>query len=822
VWLDGDAGKYWRISTKMAQTQGGTPHDTLRMDHYIFALDDAGGNLGGFRWLGEIRQPSYIAPPTGSKTLIAPTANTFTDSSGNVWSFGSAAEANGNYIAYKNGVSTGGAGIELIQDGINNNIYIYNAQGVWFTYRGGSYLVQLPPTDLNWRAFSGVTWRVGGGSPTPLVWPYTSQAFTATVPAASTTAANNYYTGTPGDHNVVPVYVTGGNLPAPLSPGQIYFAVVNSDPHAVTFDWNPSGSGESAITLTGPGSGTIVPVPIVMPFQRLPFATADGMMSFFKGTGSISAETRLRATIDQAYWVSTGLIPPYDLAQRTKISDTTYAYNWTPVSIGDLAQAQSGGGDHPELGPIPNDGAIEFFKQSKAALKLTRIIGFAQGLQPFDFRDFITDAPANLNNITYTGLPPPENLQWGYAAPAGFNPPPQAAQAAMGFDATSSEHRPGYSVWAYFRTGELQFLDRLVEAGNSGVLMWPLGDRNPSGSYPYPVAGVVTAWRDEYRSMGWANTWLQVAALLYPYDPNNPTALSFDGTQEGKYLNDLADANIAFPVGQLAAGATIYGAQNAYIQSRGLWTPFQAGTGYQRDGPEWQNAIILNGYCYAAARGNAKAKAWLSTMATRWSYIINTFGGWHLYHYYERIGTQEANAVYPNHVGRSMIGDDAHYVISISGAGPTITWAAGSPGTFTLNSLPGNGWAPGNGDTFIPYSLRGGASAGDFPPEMDNNTPYYVVNYRYPTFNLATSPGGRGITISGRGTLISDYRAKNPPANNFPSFGSDYALQIRLIAYWAAKLGATGMRSVQTDTDYRLNNTPGASVLNQGARYVVH
>ncbi len=66
--MDGGAGARWTIKTKMAPTVGGTPDAELVVTHRIFALSNASGGLGGFRWFGEIRNPFYA---TGAKTYIA-------------------------------------------------------------------------------------------------------------------------------------------------------------------------------------------------------------------------------------------------------------------------------------------------------------------------------------------------------------------------------------------------------------------------------------------------------------------------------------------------------------------------------------------------------------------------------------------------------------------------------------------------------------------------------------------------------------------------------------------------------------------------------
>jgi hypothetical protein len=103
VYLDGAAGKVWRIETEFAQSAGGAAHGQLYCYHYVAALQDASGNLGGMRYLAKVAQPWYNvtspAPawysysavavawtggPGGSHALVWPFVSpTFTGSSGN-------------------------------------------------------------------------------------------------------------------------------------------------------------------------------------------------------------------------------------------------------------------------------------------------------------------------------------------------------------------------------------------------------------------------------------------------------------------------------------------------------------------------------------------------------------------------------------------------------------------------------------------------------------------------------------------------------------------------------------------------------------------
>ncbi len=61
VWLDGAAGTAWKITTNMTLggSGAGAADGQLVFDHYVIALNNSGGTLGGFRWYGCIRQPWY-------------------------------------------------------------------------------------------------------------------------------------------------------------------------------------------------------------------------------------------------------------------------------------------------------------------------------------------------------------------------------------------------------------------------------------------------------------------------------------------------------------------------------------------------------------------------------------------------------------------------------------------------------------------------------------------------------------------------------------------------------------------------------------------
>lgn len=761
-WLDGDAGTAWRIETRLAQSPGGTAHASLQYTHYLIALTNPSGGLGGYRWLGQLRQPEYNF---------------------------SAAPA----IA---------------------------------------------------AAFDGITISIGAGAPPIWTWPFTDQAFATTGGGATTqtNGINNYYSGAGaamalGNANVVPVTFSGASLPAGIGAGQSLFALAGSDQRSVVFCSIGTCDSQDFWPLTGNGTGLMHPVLMIQPFIRLSFAGADGKAQFFKGTGTgIAAETTLREQIDRPYWQSVGIFPPWDLTlkgstQGGVIADTTFPYDWNPYSITYTVEDMSNAGDHPDIGTQPNHAALDFYNQSAASEKLSRMFSYAAGLMPWDLKDAATHTVLNLSNNSYAGMPASgawNTVVWtgagGSAYTAGFNAPVNNYDcSSIGVDA-SYDHKPQYNSWAYARFGQLWDLDMLTDHALQGLLIDTDNQRNPGGSWAGGnVGGVLTSWIRQIREMFPIYRDLELAAVFYPFDPTNPAALSFESTQTGKYLNDLADQSANYPVDQFNAGTAVYGAQNAYVQTRGLWVPYVPPPGidgvspvYQRDGPEWQYAYLATNFILASLRGNAKAKQFLTDiMARRWKYVGDHYGFWTLFHYYERTG-KSINSNVDQHFSNQMIGSDGEWAISLIGAwtdaGATINWDATG---FTLVGSPGQGYVFKNTDTLIPY-VNSGASE-NHPAAMVLNTPYYVCNLVGAHFQVSTTKNAtcvNPLTLTDSGAFMDfDYLPSSPPSTNWPAFTQDYVLIIRHTANWALARGidspAGGFAAVKADTNNRLANTPG-------------
>ncbi len=75
------------------------------------------------------------------------------------------------------------------------------------------------------------------------------------------------------------------------------------------------------------------------------------MWDFVQGAGTDARDTSLRCKIDQKYWLSTELIPPYDLAVYPT-SNTPFSY-W-PNCSGPVTRYLETTGERPDIGILPS------------------------------------------------------------------------------------------------------------------------------------------------------------------------------------------------------------------------------------------------------------------------------------------------------------------------------------------------------------------------------------------------------------------------------------------------------------------------------------
>ncbi len=792
--MDGDAGARWRIDFNMSQTNGGTAHGQMVFTFYVHALNNISGALGGFRWTGYARQPWYNLSGEGT-TKPAKNFRAF---------------ATPDYSTPANGPSWTASGVSATpmafrgEDGNPISSFTFTSANIVAASNGRSTLQSINVSN---------NWGLGGS-----------------------------------DSAIVPCYfTTTGTLPTGLTTTGIFFAQKFSTLNNVwIFNSSRAAQGDNVSFSGGSGTHTIHAAPCLAQFCRLGFRDDNGRMLFFQGSGSITAETTLRAKIDRTYWQSTGLIPPWDLTLvgSGSLTETLFNQSWHPHTIGSCEQDQDGAtGVVQCIGWFPNDCGLDFYQQSVRSERATRCLATAGGHMPFDFLDATTNSRVNLSSTTYTGLPASiaTTISWGHAS-GGFTTPPTNGWG-MGFTSVgSAEHQVHYAGWAWLRFGELDYLDLVKDLAIGDIL----GDDDGQRNTDFPVAGrrgLPLGFDQEYRAIAWKCRAMAFAAVFTPY--NTGTGLDLDGTKTSQQIRDLSalgwqqhadamnPANLYF--NQNSAGAT------TYMTTRGLWAPFcdrpqGEQNRYLTNSPEWEFAYIVFSACVAAiATGDTNARGFLTTVATRYSYFITNFNGmWNLPAYYNTWGTITSPAGVP-HCGDKCFTRDQDY--NVQNNYTDLSWVPGTTAAFTASGFS-NGQTPTNGDTIIFYS-----AFGVIPGGLANVTGYFLVNVSYnggtntATFGVSDTAGGAAKSITdtsptGATSYLSSSGGKAPPGitshnaamtTDWASHNSPFAMDLDGMypcvqaARWVkAALSKSGLYTNQldavlTDMNFRLANTSGAS-----------
>ena len=657
VYLDGQAGKSWRIKTHMAQSAGGTAHGQLEVYQYVTALQDNSGNLGGFRHIARITQPYYNLD-TPTKAL---------------------------------------------------------------------------------RAFSSISTQYGAGPTSiPLTWPFTNTNFTtvngsmaATVASAGT---HNFYSGAqPGNGsdcvNCVPGYLSATTDGA-LSTGQVYFAFTYGAANNNTyFQLSVNNYGlTGAISLAG-GTGTFVPVPVVLHGLSVYTADSQGRSNFFQGTGSMSADNTMRTQFNQAYLHSTGAIPPWNLTLQgvafsgtvkdipAIVTSSSSSYwmgspTWNPVTCGPLAQSWRGGpGNVPDIGPLPTWACCHFYNQTAVSDMAIRSIAFASDFDGSgSVRDVSTGNYINITNTSYSGMPAPSsNQQTGVMIVAslveGFTPASTPTYGNQSFlwgageqAAQDPSHRPSSAFYAFLIFGEPHFHDLMIEAATGDTLENYGPNRVPSSPAGY---GIIATY-SEYglRGTAWALRDVMLAA-------NFCAATSPDGSAIPTYLNDLVSTNMTYI--------------NALFSSTYIGTALAAQNSWRKvtlngSAVDEADGGFMMGYfeCvmgWLATLGNAAAKTWCNNYSTWLNYVISTWGGYNLYAEYDGATLLPASTT-----PAGPITSLTQYGIT-AGIYGSLTWRSAGARAFTANG-PQFGYVVTAGDRWVfmaDQGVPGGFSIATIP-----------------------------------------------------------------------------------------------------------
>lgn len=823
-WLDGAAGAAWRITTHMTQSKGGTKDGMLMCDHYIVALSDGSGSLGGYRWLGAMRQPFY------NQT-------------------GQANNSPGTYLFFATPSTSSPT------SGVN-----------WQTQPGGSGPITTTP--LTWLGSDGNTFQnasfscAGDGTQTCVV--------------TSNGGSDNYYMG--GDYNMLPVIFSGiassqgASQGSNVVTGGFGFLYTDDGGNPTTaFELYSNGQYGGANKYTFSGSsfaGTVNPAPCLPPFQRLFFATKDATYNFFQGSGSLGADSTLHVQINQTYWQSSKVIPPYNLsvngtAMGGALNEYVYSPAWYPYSVGQMTVYEPGTGDHSDIGILPLYASNDFYNQTVSTLRHNRIIGLSCACTVTDFVDAATGLRVNFGNPSGAyGLAALSNSNLfldvsHYANGSNFSVP---NTTALGYGLSLGEHEPAWPVWAYLRTGELQYLDLIVDQLQmaevySGSLRTLNSGSAGISSTQYGVV-YFGAGGGEIRFLAWGIRNAQWAAHLYPRDPtaniNNPVFT--DGTSLAQYLTDVADANASWPLLQFQTAAPTI-PWTTWSQANGHWYPWYAypvavfggvnSPAFGINGASWEYADLAQVMCLAVARGSANAKTFLQNcVAVQWAHDLTVLGGWLFISDSNRAGFLVTDGT--GNYTQALITADSQYAMApfslfaniVSGHN-YVTWAPnpGSTPAFFMNTAFNSlnyGWTPANGDAYITEPYAYGNPNDLWPSELSEYSTYYAVNLAASgsnwEFDLATTPGGAKIAISetsGAGVSLGfRLRPINKPALH-SCYTEVYECNFWFACCWAVALGVTGFGSVADtstmigDVQRRMagsgtNPSGGVSVTTQG------
>lgn len=828
-WLDGPAGTGWKISVRMATAKGGSPDGMLVFDNYVIALNNGSGGLAGYRWMGDFRQPFYN------------------------------------------------------QAGQTNN-------------SPGKLIVMSPPSTSTPTAGPNFQIQPGGTGPisiTPYPWlgndgaTFDSENFyypgdnsnVLTTGASGAPANNNWFMGSSGGagYQMLPVVfsnvsatINGSlNFGSNVTTGGYGFIGTNPSNQAQQFLLFQIGGGYDQFSnlATTSFTGTATPVPMLVPYTSMPFATTQGTYFFFRGSGSQASDSTTLNQINQTYWASSGVIPPYALSMVGNATPFTFNYSWFPYQFGPYTQNQPGTGDGPFIGILSDGAALDFDNQTVSTLYLERIEGLYAASAMADVTDAGDDYPPNLGNPSGNySLPSPtiSNLNLNLSLPRnGSSQLFDATQGStnIGPGLSLGEHEEEYAAWPLLRTGELQYLDFLERQATQSVLANGSGFRTvtpataeTSGTY----YGTTQGSTDEMRSFAWQERDRAWAAMLYPHDPtgmpSNPVYT--DGSNVGLYLNNLADDEASWPNDQFTNAAAF---SASYIQGFGYWTPYYAfnynvsGPSYEISGGSWEFADKCQAeeldYArnHLAAAGsfiaNNCAKYWNSFLnATNpdlgGMWVVYTDGNRLLYNLATEYNGQQAaglissnNNLFAATSGATLVWD------AIVGSGhPYVTWPTtntGSTNLFTIHgTFPQNDYSPANGDALSPDP---GFGSTWYPSEWTIQQPYYIINltlnggsYNGATFQVSTTPGGSPMTMTSTmpssgypGSMAFLLRPATTPPLSAIYVMSNIG-QIRCAEAWGAALGIAGFGSESTsgtllyDAAFRLQNTPGTTFFYPG------
>jgi hypothetical protein len=617
-------------------------------------------------------------------------------------------------------------------------------------------------------------------------------------------ANHGYNTQNGGDYGYCTRLTTTGTLPTGLSPNTSYFSGTLSSSQ-IAFSNCAQTPGSNLVSATDGGSGTLTatPYPYLAYFGALFTAGPTGMWDFMQGAGTDSGDTTLRCQMNQSYWVSTGLIPSYDITLApASNAPTNY---WSNCSE-PVTRYVSTTGERDDIGPIPSWYVRHFLTQTAVDEQVVRIVsligghGFSVGLENSATKTYpCVNNGINGNGTAYRGMPTPNpGFTWAPQAIStqGFVDTTNPLVQLAGFSAQDTVHMPQFNYYPYLFTGEPWHLDMLLEHANSAVYCrwnvygnanisetyYALGGNNGGGerilqvyASPQRYGTTIGCNEDQARDDAWASQLLAAAAAIGP--DRNPDCVSYK-----KYFSDMNAAT-------WGAAHDIINALPPFANRYGMWDVDYSSGCYYVD--QWQLAYLGAAVAFAAsATENKDARATLKVHVRYFDQLVAKFGGWHAgaYRTIVKMGDQ---------LGSALATSESH----IAFYGPTISWQSG--GHFTI--APFSNYTPANGDSII-FDDTGFTPAG-----FRNFTPYYFVNLQGTQFDLSTKRNGTPMPLSDSysgGNTFYIVSSKPPSTGSISGIGypTSYNTEVLGMLSYAYAAGAPISSTTIADLSLRDKN----------------
>ena len=644
-------------------------------------------------------------------------------------------------------------------------------------------------------------------------------------------ASSGYSTLHGGDSGyAVRLTNSGGSLPGGLNTGQTYFFRVRSSTQmqlSTSSTGAIGGGGFVSATSAGSGTNTCTPYPLLCYFGAVFAVNANGDPVWLQGAGSDSSDTTLIHKIDQSYWLSAKVVPPYDLSIggiQTNLERVGLMAEYWPNSAEPVVRSQDWTGERDDLGILSAWYSRHFFTQDPGDRQFVRVISLVGMQMSVGLEYLSTLSYPCLNNgpggggSNYPDMPAPNpTFTWnpnGRPQSIGFRNGDYTDPKVLiaGFSNQCTGHLCQFNYYPYLYTGEPWHLDGLLEHAQNAVaqlqsnlstaIINPTtfaldssgsgGCRNVTvGSNP-PRYGVTScASSGGFRLGAWGTGLLSAASALCP--DSHPASKSYK-----QYFNDMRSDSAMLPLDILNALDTS-GCSFAY--SLGLWNIPQTADYFVQ---QYQ----MGYYCSAAFLGSticedSNLAAGAQALLQWFVYVQQKYSAWSLY-------AEQAPCKTAELAGSGPISSPANLAFGV--AGPEISWTNNGSTPFTWVSSRGpQNYQMQNGDILFAVPSRN-SNHYNLPGGYSLFTQYYVVDYNRTTkaFALSTFPGGTPLAAPTDSNSSQLWLIPSNPrstqgqdcSNNSACFG---AIVLHGALYYAQAVGrkVPGLSATILDLQYR-------------------